>query len=212
MKNLCLLICIVLNTIACYGQKISMTTLKNGDLVFVGAQKENLSGAINRVTQREEDASFDHVGIIEVTSDSVFVLHASTQQGSVKEEINSFYTCRYSKESTIAIYRIKEEFQSCVPEAISHAKSMLGRPYNWTYILNDSSYYCSDFVERAFRKNSLFILEPMTFINPATQKTDVYWLEFYKKQNLAVPEGKLGCNPNGLATSSKLFFVGYLKE
>jgi len=41
----------------------------------------------------------------------------------------------------------------------------------------------------------------MTFINPKTRKIDDFWISFYKKQNLEVPEGQPGCNPNGLAAS-----------
>jgi hypothetical protein len=87
----------------------------------------------------------------------------------------------------------------------------LGKPYNFNYILDESSYYCSDFIERAFRKNNVFKLEPMTFIDPKTGRTNEFWNEFYQKKNLKVPEGELGCNPNGLAASEKLERIKELK-
>lgn len=52
----------------------------------------------------------------------------------------------------------------------------------------------------------------MTFVNPKTGKTDVAWEAFYKKQNLEVPEGKPGCNPNGMAASPKIKFLGKIRE
>lgn len=191
-------------------QNVTLNDLENGDLVFVGAEKANLSGAINRVTQKKDSIAFDHIGIIEKSVDSIFVLHASSKKGSIKESIQAFYQSEKVADNKIVVYRLKNNFQKAIPDAILFAEKMLGKPYNWTYILNDSSYYCSDFIERCFRKNHIFSLEPMTFINPKTNKTDEFWMEFYKKQNLEVPEGKLGCNPNGLAASDKLFLAGIL--
>jgi len=92
-------------------------------------------------------------------------------------------------------------------EAIKKANSLLGKPYNFNYILNDETLYCSDFIERIFRNNHIFELKPMTFINPKTGMTDDFWLKFYQEKNLEVPEGKMGCNPNGLAGSEKLLII-----
>ncbi|MFD2289052.1 hypothetical protein GJU39_13285 [Pedobacter petrophilus] len=189
-------------------QTLQVAELKNGDLIFVGAEKDNLSGAINRVTQKRDAIAFDHIGIIEKQPDSTFVLHASSKKGSVKESIQQFYQTQKTADNKIMLYRLKDSFQSAIPAALASAKRMLGKPYNWTYILNEDSYYCSDFIERSFRKDHIFVLEPMTFINPKTGKTDDFWINFYKKQNLEVPEGKLGCNPNGLAASNKLMLLG----
>ncbi|GGE53517.1 permuted papain-like amidase YaeF/Yiix C92 family enzyme [Pedobacter psychrotolerans] len=193
-----------------HAQTVTTGNLKNGDLIFVGAEKANLSGAINRVTQKRDSIAFDHIGIIEKSTDSIFVLHASSKKGTIRESIQAFYQTQKTADNKIMVYRLKNNFQDAIPDAILSAKRMLGKPYNWTYILNDSSYYCSDFIERCFRKNHIFNLEPMTFINPKTGKTDGFWIEFYKKQNLKIPEGKLGCNPNGLAASDKLLVIGNL--
>lgn len=185
--------------------------LQTGDLVFVGAKQDQLSGAINRVTQREENASFDHVGIIEVSESGTFILHASTEKGSVREPLDSLVHKANANSKKLAVYRLSDEVQSSIPKAISTAKTLLGKPYNWSYVLNDSSLYCSDFVERAFRDAALFKLEPMTFKDPKTGQTDSYWAEFYRKLGIEVPEGQPGCNPNGLAASEHLSKVGYLK-
>ena len=185
--------------------------LQNGDLIFVGAQKENLSGAINRVTQKTEDASFDHVGIIEIKEDSVLIIHASTQKGLVREPLDSLVFRKNPTPKQFAIYRLKDTYQSSIDQAITTSKTHLGKPYNWSYVLNDSSLYCSDFVERVFRHASVFKLEPMTFKNPESGNTDPFWIDYYAKQGIDVPEGKLGCNPNGLAANEKLEFIGLLK-
>lgn len=185
--------------------------LKNGDLLFVTAKETGLSGAINNVTQKQKNASFDHIGIVEKSKDGIFVLHAAPKGGSQKQEIKDFLKDQSKEGQRVMVYRLKSEYQKSIPYALEKANSMLGKPYNFNYILDENSYYCSDFIERAFREDHIFKLEPMTFIDPETGKTNVFWEEFYQKKNLKVPEGELGCNPNGLAASQKLERVMELK-
>ena len=64
---------------------ISLQNIQNGDLIFVGAQTEELSGAINRVTKINDETNFDHVGLIEKTTDSIFVFcHGSSSTKSIR--------------------------------------------------------------------------------------------------------------------------------
>ncbi|WP_228429259.1 YiiX/YebB-like N1pC/P60 family cysteine hydrolase [Chryseobacterium sp. 52] len=184
--------------------------LKKGDLLFVTAKETGLSGAINNVTQKQKEVSFDHIGIAEKENNQWYVLHAAPKGGSQKQELKSFLKDQSDDGQRVMIYRLKPEYQKSVPIALKKAESMLGKPYNFNYILDDHSYYCSDYIERAFRENSIFKLEPMTFIDPKTGKTNEFWSTFYAKKNLAVPEGQPGCNPNGLAASDKLERIGEL--
>ena len=190
---------------------ISLKNIKNGDLIFVGAQTEELSGAISRVTKISEKTNFDHVGLIEKTSDSIFVLHAAPMGGSQREEIHHFYTSQTEKKNKIVIYRLQKEYQATIPNAITKAKTMLGKPYNWLYILNDDELYCSDFVERAFRNDKVFKLIPMNFKNKETGIIDDFWIDFYKKKGKEVPQDEPGTNPNQLASSEKLTRFGELE-
>ncbi|WP_264741990.1 YiiX/YebB-like N1pC/P60 family cysteine hydrolase [Chryseobacterium oryctis] len=178
--------------------------LKNGDLLFVTAKETGLSGAINNVTQKEKNNSFDHIGILEKNKDGAFVLHAAPEGGSQKQTLRQFVLEQAKEGQRVVVYRLKPEYQKTIPSAIRKANEMLGKPYNFNYILDENSFYCSDFIERAFRKDNIFKLEPMTFIDQKTCKTNTFWEEFYRKKNLKVPEGELGCNPNGLAGSDKL--------
>lgn len=188
----------------------ALSELKTGDLLFITAKDSGLSGAINNVTQKQENASFDHIGILELDGKKAFVLHAAPKGGSQKQSYQDFISEQSAEGQKIVLYRLKPEFQNSIPKALQKAESMIGKPYNFNYILDEKSYYCSDFIERAFRENSIFKLEPMTFIDPKTHKTNEFWEKFYEKKNLKVPEGELGCNPNGLAASPKLFRVKVL--
>jgi len=188
-----------------------VSNLKNGDLLFVTAKETGLSGAINNVTQKQKNASFDHIGILEKNKEGIFILHAAPKGGSQKQTLKDFLKDQVDDGQKVVVYRLKPQYQSSISEAIQKAESMLGKAYNFNYILDENSYYCSDFIERAFRENNIFKLEPMTFIDPKTGKTNEFWNEFYQKKNLKVPEGELGCNPNGLAASEKLERIKELK-
>ena len=212
MKNIFTLLLFVGFLFSCSSQKnITHTQLQNGDLIFVEAKQENLSGAINRVTQKSKIENFDHVGMIEITSHGIFVLHASTKLGSNKQLLEDFYTENLKSHQDMVVYRLKKDYQNSIQSAIIKANSMLGEPYNWSYVLNEESYYCSDFIERAFREDTIFEHIPMNFKNPETRQIDDFWVQFYKKLEMDVPQDQPGTNPNQLASSDKLIKIGVLK-
>lgn len=184
--------------------------LENGDLLFVPSVDSGLSGAINNVTQTEKKTSYDHIGILKKEENNLYVLHASPKGGSQKQKLHSFLKEQTKSGQKIDVYRLKSEFQSSIPNSVSKAETLIGKPYNFNYILDDNSYYCSDFVERAFRENQIFTLEPMTFIDPKTNQTNAFWEKFYQDKKLKVPEGEPGCNPNGVANSNKIDKIGEL--
>lgn len=185
--------------------------LENGDLLFVSAVQMGLSGAIDNVTQTAKNTSYDHIGILNIKGNRFYVLHASPKGGSQRQRLHSFLKNQTKKERIVDVYRLYNKDQQLIYKAIAKAESLIGKPYNFDYILNVDSYYCSDFVERAFRESQVFQLEPMTFVDPKTGKTHVFWENYYKNKNLKVPEGELGCNPNGLAASNKIYSIGRFK-
>lgn len=189
----------------------SFGNVQNGDLLFITAKNSGLSGAINNVTQKTENASFDHIGLVEKNRRGIFVLHAAPKGGSQKQTLKQFLKDQSAEEQTVVLYRLKPEYQKSISGTIAQAEKMLGKPYNFDYILNENRFYCSDFIERAFRKHHIFQLEPMTFVDPSTGKTNAFWEKFYAEKNLRVPEGEPGCNPNGLAASEKLMRIKVLK-
>jgi hypothetical protein len=48
----------------------------------------------------------------------------------------------------------------------------------------------------------------MTFKSPKTKEYFEVWVDYYKKLNIEIPEGKPGCNPGGISTSDKLKIIG----
>ncbi len=208
-SNLVYLIFALLFLTSCKTYNTSI--LENGDLLFVPSVDSGLSGAINNVTQTEKKTSYDHIGIVKKEENHLYVLHAAPKGGSQKQKLDLFLKEQTKSGQSIDVYRLKSEYHSSIPNSVSKAETLIGKPYNFDYILNDNSYYCSDFVERAFRDYKIFKLDPMTFIDPKTGKTNAFWEKFYQNKNLKVPEGEPGCNPNGLAASDKLEKIATLK-
>lgn len=184
--------------------------LQSGDLLFREKTSSNISQAIDKVTQTTANTHFSHVGLVEITDSGTFVLHADPVGGTCKIPLSEFLHPE-GDTVTVVAYRLKKQWLRAVPEALQRAHKMLGKPYNFSYILSDTTHYCSEFIYKAFAKDSIFELQPMTFKDPQTHDFSPAWVEYYKKMNLQIPEGMPGCNPNGLAASGKLDRLGEIK-
>lgn len=184
--------------------------LQSGDILFREKSSENISEAIDQVTQASGATHFSHVGLVEVTDTGVVVLHAYPEGGTCIVSLNEFLHPKGDSVRVIA-YRLKEEGQKAIPAAIQKAHQMLGKPYNFSYILSDTAHYCSEFVYLSFAADSVFKLEPMTFKDPKTGTFPATWIEYYQKMGIEIPEGQPGCNPNGLAASEKLEKIGEIR-
>ncbi|MFV0346017.1 MAG: YiiX/YebB-like N1pC/P60 family cysteine hydrolase [Bacteroidales bacterium] len=184
--------------------------LKTGDLLFQAAGSSSLSQAIDKVTQTDSATHYSHVGIAKVKDDgSVVVLHASIEGGTCEVSLNDFLNPKGKTVQTV-LYRLKKKWQNTIPDAVIKAEGMLGKPYNFSYVLSDSSHYCSEFIYKAFEKDSVFELNPMTFKDPKTGEFLQGWVQHYQNLGIEIPEEKLGCNPNGMAASDKLECLGRL--
>jgi hypothetical protein len=188
-------------------QPVLKIKLQSGDLLFREKSSEIISEAIDKVTQTSGDTHFSHVGLVEVTETGIVVLHANPEGGSCIVSLKEFLHPKGDSVRVIA-YRLNEDFQKAIPAAIKKAHHLLGKPYNFSYILSDSTHYCSEFVYLAFAADSVFKLEPMTFKDPKTSNFPKAWVEYYQKLGIEIPEGLPGCNPNGLAASKKLILLG----
>lgn len=181
--------------------------IKTGDIVFRGTIKSELSQAINDVTQTEIKTSYTHMGVCEVVGNTIFVYHADISKGVVKELLVDFLESEDESQYIADVYRIKNTNKTKLKAAIKEANTLIGNKYNTTYILEDKGYYCSEYVYELFKKDSVFALEPMTFKDPKTNNFHKGWIEHYQKLGIEIPEGKLGCNPNVMASSETICFV-----
>ncbi|MEQ7421193.1 YiiX/YebB-like N1pC/P60 family cysteine hydrolase [Xanthomonas campestris pv. campestris] len=183
--------------------------LHDGDLLFVTAARTGLSGAIDDATATQGAPSFDHVGLVAHDGRTRVVLHAD-EEGSRQQPLADFIQQARAKQRQIFVYRLNAAQRAAIPDAIAQARRMLGKPYNLTYVQDDNSYYCSDFIQRAFRAHQVFALQPMNFKNPQSGQMSAYWTEFYRSKGMDVPQGLPGTNPNDMARAPALQALGPL--
>jgi len=204
-----MLLCLALLSCSTPAQKLQ---LQAGDLLFQGKSTGKLSQAIDKVTQTSSETHFSHVGMVDfINNGEIYILHANPEGGTCRVGLSEFLNPKNDTVQTV-LYRITEEWQPAIPQALKKAHDLLGLPYNFSYILSDSSSYCSEFIYRVFAADSIFTLNPMTFKDPATKEFFPTWVEYYQNLGLDIPEGLPGCNPNGMAASDKLECLGLIPE
>lgn len=184
--------------------------VREGDLLFVTAGHSGLSAAIDDATGRKDAPGFDHVALVAAAPQGWQVLHAD-EKGSRQQTLAAFRQEARGKHRQIVVYRLRAPPRGAISDAVATARTMLGKPYNTTYVLSEDSYYCSDFIERAFRAHHVFALQPMNFRNPQTGEISQHWIDLYRGMGMDVPQGLPGTNPNDMAAAAVLQRIGVLE-
>lgn len=190
---------------------VSIENLKQGDFVFFGKSSSHLSTAIHEVTQTNMGTEYSHVGLLEFQNDTLYLLHAGGENGCEKIPFEK-YLNKKNRNPIVDVYRVQDGYFVDWQAVMQRAEKWLGLPYNHSYILNDTSLYCSDFVYRVIQDTAIFQLNPMTFKSPNQETYHPLWVSYYERLGVDIPEGLPGCNPNGMATSSKIIWVGRLLQ
>jgi hypothetical protein len=187
-----------------YGcRNASNLELQAGDLLFQ-SKSGGLSSAIKEVTKGANGHSFSHVGmVVPDSSGDLWVVEAAGKDVRLTP-IDSFI----QRGGIAAVGRVKDAHKALIPDAVAFAVRQVGTPYDSLYLYGNGMYYCSELVYDAFlfanNGAPFFALAPMTFKIPATGEFSEGWVAHYKKLNMPVPEGELGCNPGGLSRSEKI--------
>jgi len=182
-------------------------SLHSGSLIFVASENSDFEKSIAVVTKSDEKRlGLTHVGIINVTDSGVFVVEAVPERGVVYTSLQEFK--ERNKNSVLYTATLKPEYQKYGQAAMNRACSHLGKGYDYAFDLENDLYYCSELVYDAYahatRDPVFFETPPMTFKKEEADDILPYWIEYFEKLQLPIPEGKLGINPTGLSRSEKL--------
>jgi len=182
--------------------------LQEGDLLFQDLDSSPLCDAIELVTSGYKDANFSHIGLVVLDNDTLKVLEAIPPK-VVLTNMKSFFNRSYDIEgkSKIIAGRLKVEFQHTIKDAIIYAKSKMGIKYDEVFLMNNNSYYCSELIFEAFKKDSIFRLKPMTFLDPETNDTLTVWKNYYSKLGFKIPQNEPGINPGIMSLSEKIEII-----
>lgn len=191
--------------------------LQNGDLIFQEACGSNLGNSIKQVTSSIDNYEFTHVGIVCIDDkDSIFVLEA-THPEVVLTPISAYL---YPKDiedcyPKSVVGRLKDEYQPLITKALEKGLLLLGKDYDYGFVLGNDKYYCSELVyeilKEANQGEEVFPLNVMTFKSSKTGETAKGWIEYFEKHNLPIPEGKLGINPGAMSRSDVISIVHYFE-
>lgn len=90
------------------------------------------------------------------------------------------------------------------------AENFLGQPYNRTFLPDGQGLYCSQFIATIL---PIFDMIPMRFDDGSSKDSasvSAYWQDYFADLSVSVPVGQPGTNPNQIAASPQLVFVGWL--
>lgn len=164
-----------------------------GDLLFHVVSEGN---AITEVTP----GMIDHVAIL-ISADSVFeaVPHGGVQitpVDSLKAQEGHWLQARVDNADVV--------------QSIANARRYLGLPYDSLYLADNDAIYCSELVQFAYvdrQGRRLFQPIPMSFHDDSGMILP-YWIDFYRRNGMTVPEGQPGTNPGELSQRPAVRILG----
>ncbi len=187
-------------------------TPREGDLLFQDLDSGPLCDAIEAVTQGYQGDNFSHVGIAASEQGKSVVIEAGGR-GVVVTPLARFLSrsADANGHPKVIVGRLKPPYRAAIQPALARAKSLLGKPYDDEFLLDNGKYYCSELVYESFLDPAtgkhLFQVFPMTFCPPGSHEPLPAWRDYFAAKGTPIPEGKLGCNPGGLSRSDKLEIV-----
>lgn len=205
-----LIFILLVATVGCKEQAAEQTTpeMQVGDILFQDLDCGAACDAIESVTEGVDGKDFSHCGIVAQVDGELQVVEA---YGSVQAvPIDTFLNRVKTKEGQpkVVIGRLQTQYQQLAKESAEVSKSFIGLPYDEEFKLGDNKYYCSELVYECFKaandSNAFFPLNVMTFKEPDSDDYMPYWIEYYNKLGVPVPEGDSGINPGAISRNEYL--------
>ena len=212
---------------SCVSEKEKEFQLQVGDFLFQDLDASPLCEAIEAVTPGYNNGNFSHVGIIIKGGDPILqnvdskfeekyfynlqqdyrVLEAIPAEVTTTR-IDSFLNNSLDSLSNpkVIVGRLKVEYRYLIKDAIRFLNGKIGVKYDDEFLLNNEKYYCSELIYEAFKKEDVFELAPMNFMNKENKIMPI-WQNYYDKLNMKVPQGELGINPGLMSISNKIDII-----
>jgi hypothetical protein len=182
---------------------------QRGDLLFQDLDCGPPCDAIEAVTVGYQNANLSHCAIISSVGPNLQDIIVIESIGSEVEEIllKEFL----ERSPKVLVGRLKKEHQSLIGPALNFIETLLGKPYDFIYSLENDSYYCSEIIYEGLKyadaSNSIFSVQPMTFKQPSSQEFFPIWVDYYQGLNHPIPEGELGLNPGSMSRSNQIDII-----
>jgi hypothetical protein len=190
---------------------------QEGDILFQDGDCGDFCEAIRKVTEGYEGRDFSHNGILTKERGEWWVLEA-VNAGVKLTPLDTFLYRHVNEKGRPKVYvgRLVPTYRKLIPQALKHGKTLLGKPYDHTFDLDNDAYYCSELIHLSFQKANgglpVFQLQPMTFIDPETGETFQVWATYFEKIRVPIPEGEPGLNPGGMTLDPAITMVHAFSE
>tara|TARA_B100001250_G_scaffold395658_1_gene400797 strand:- start:111 stop:803 length:693 start_codon:yes stop_codon:yes gene_type:complete len=207
--------------ISCNNKENDVFQLAIGDILFQDLDSSPLCDAIELVTNGYKGANLSHIGIVVELGNPhcinnpdynyekhIRILEAIPNKVKTTR-LDSFLNRSLDKNQNpkVIVGRLKSNYQFKIHDAIDFLKSKIGEKYDHEFIINNNAYYCSELIYEAFQKDSVFNLNPMTFLHPEGKDTLKTWKEYYYNLGIEIPQNKPGINPGIMSLSQKINIV-----
>ena len=140
-----------------WGKKV----LKDGDILFRLGDARIARGwfPISRFLAKISGSQFSHTGIVAMEEGEVMV-YDMTNFGPRRQPL-SVWTL--DNIGGFGVKRVKPEYVSYIPKALAFLREVYNRQVPFDYDLNpdDTTYYCVELSEKAYRNNGLPLAEPV---------------------------------------------------
>lgn len=117
---------------------------QQGDILFQSISGSKLTNAIIGITKSD----FSHCGIIDNQNGKWVVVEAlgKVHITGIDDWIKQGNLNKY------AVYRLNQTGKSNISEIMTEVRKMIGRPYDYSFEITDSSIYCSELIYHAYKK------------------------------------------------------------
>lgn len=206
-------------------EKIEETTtpkefqLQEGDLLFQDEDCGPFCDAIEAVTEGIAGYEFSHMGLLMKDSAGKLKVMEAITKGVILTPLDSFLNRTHDAngDPKVIVGRLKSEYQkTLIPSAINFIHSKMDAPYDFEFVIDNDSYYCSELIHLAFQyannDDPIFETPPMTFKEPGTDSTFVIWTNYYAQLGRPIPEGEIGLNPGSMSRSPYIEIVHHFGE
>ncbi len=172
--------------------------LIEGDILFSYLVGSEETSAIASLCYGWNNTKINHVGIYIGNYKVIEAIGEGVKITSLSEY--------FDKSINLLCGRIKNKIQA--KSACEKAKELVGKPYNFSYVDNNDSYYCSQLVFECYKSSNknkdFFKKSKLKFRSPETNEIIPFFIEYYKKLDIEIPENELGTHPATMSLDDKL--------
>jgi len=194
-------------------KKVKTFVLQEGDILFQDLDCGDFCDAVETVTKGVKGARFSHVALAVKNENGEMAVIEAISKGVSITPLDTFLHRSSDRKGNpkVIVGRMIKKYEHLIAPAVKEAFSLVGKPYDVVFKLNNDDYYCSELIHEVYKRanngKAVFVTYPMTFKDPKTNQTFDAWYYYFRDLKQPVPEGELGNSPGSISYSNKIEIV-----